>query len=514
MQDAHGRYHGTGWVIDLSADRLGPAARLVTVHEAWHDRLQFTTMYGLLIQVLWAVGQALNSAHETQRADQLLLGAARTHEEFASWMTEQLAGPLLGDLRQAYPTYAEHARRATERVGTHSSDYARMHAINAFYRACMQSAEAAEAASRPLAELSAGSFARSARPDHRLRILAAAVRAQGWGPVATAGRSLTVEDYANEHDRAWEAVARDYYGRCANLLTAGGCPTLPYEGQLLRVEDLHERAVEQVGGPIRLVPASASTEGLQADEDVVLRAMESETVRVRAVQSCTVLDRATAPEELAAGRGTGRHLFLAIRPAARLARLYEPLGAAMPTGPHTAVLRGTTHRGGQRVVTMLDVSDRPPADVCAPGLPIVTNISMRSLADDATRTRWAPLLSTVSSTVLVDLSPTRHLRLWLTGGTHTAQYALVRYQAAEREVTAVIWQLASESGGRSRLHIAVVSPTFPAALEVWIAAQPDLAAVLRRCDELADGHEELLGLTMGHLLAEEGIFDFLAGDAS
>jgi hypothetical protein len=512
MQDAHGRYHGTGWIIDLSADQLGSAARLVTVHEAWHDRLQFTTIYGLLVQVLWAVGQADDSTDAGHRADQLLLGAARTHEEFASWMTEQLAGPLLEQLRLAYPTYAQHARRAADRVGRHANDYARMHAVNSFYRACMQPAEVARAASRPLVEFSASTVPRSARPDHRLRILTTAIRRGGWGQVASNPKARTVQDYATEHDDAWETVARSYYKRCADLLAAAGCPTLPYEGQLAHVDELHRRAIEQAGGTILLVPASASTVGLETDEDIVLRAMESETVRIRPAQPCVVLDLTTPPEELAAGRGEGRHLFLAIRPQARLGRLYLPRDRTLPAAPHVAVLRGTTHHNGQRVVSMLDVGDRTPADLFATGLPVLTSISMRSLADDATRTHWAPLLSTVVSTVLVDLSPTLHLRLWLNDGSHTAEYAVVRYQAAEREVTALIWQLATSSGGRSRLHIAVVSPTFPAALEVWTAAQPALAAAMHRNDELADVNEELLSLTMGHLLAEEGTFDFLAGD--
>src|SRR4051794_22036054 len=125
MREASGRYHGAGWVADLSQGRLGPAARLGTIHQAMHDRLQFTTMYGLLVQVLWAVGDATGEPSWTERADEMLLGAARVHEEFASWMTEQLAGPGISQLRNAYPAYAGHADRATGRADGHNSDYAR-----------------------------------------------------------------------------------------------------------------------------------------------------------------------------------------------------------------------------------------------------------------------------------------------------------------------------------------------------------------------------------------------------
>ena len=109
-----GRYHWGGWTVDLSGDGAG---RMASIHEAWHDRLQFTTIYGLLVQHLWSVGDAAGDPRWTRRGDDLLLGAQRANEEFASVMTEQTSAGLAGRLRADYPLYARHAPRARQRTG-------------------------------------------------------------------------------------------------------------------------------------------------------------------------------------------------------------------------------------------------------------------------------------------------------------------------------------------------------------------------------------------------------------
>ncbi|MFE9958963.1 hypothetical protein [Micromonospora sp. NPDC005299] len=515
MTPAHGRYHGTGWVIDLSQGEVVEADRLTSIHETWHDRLQFTTMYGLLVQVLWSVADASGERGWLKQANTLLAGAVRTHEEFAAWMTEQLAGPALPSLRASYPDYAAHADRARQRLQLTDDPYTLIHALNALYRSCMQPSAIAETIAAdpavPLERMTLASFSRTARPDHRLRVLTARLRTHGWDTVPRDTGLHTVRDYADQDDDAWEEVNRVFYDRCAQLLTEAGCPTLPYEGQLAHVERLHAHAIQTIDRPIRLVPASASSLGHQTDADVVLRSMESEQLRLRAVIPATVADAEAPISSLVSGRGAGRHLFLAIRPSPRVRSAYVLDGAPIPHRRHLALLRSSVADIGRRVV-LLDVTGRAPADFLAVGLPVVTSISMAALSDDEVRERWGPLLTVDRSTVLVDLSPTRHLRLWLTGDSHRLRYALARYQATGRTVIALVWQLHLDAGATSRLHIALVTPAYAAAFEVWLDSHVHLRERTERDDDLTDRHEVLLSMTIGHLLAEEPTFDFQAFD--
>ena len=268
-----------------------------------------------------------------------------------------------------------------------------------------------------------------------MRILTAALQTHGWGAVPRDTGLRTVRDYADQDDDAWEEVNRVFYDRCVHLLTEAGCPTLPYEGQRAHVERLRAHAVATIGRPIRLVPATASTLDHQTDADVVLRSSESEQLRLRAAMPATVVGAETPVGSLVSGRGAGRHLFLAIRPARRVRSAYVLAGDPLSDGRHLALLRSSVADTGRKVV-LLDVTGRPPADLLTAGLPVVTSVSMAALADDEVRKRWGPLLTVDGSTVLVDLSPTRHLRLWLDGNGHRLRYAVTDYRASDRTVVA------------------------------------------------------------------------------
>lgn len=500
-----GRYHWGGWTVDLSGEGAG---RMASIHEAWHDRLQFTTIYGLLVQHLWSVGDATGDPRWNRRGDDLLLGAQRTHEEFASVMTEQTSAGLAGQLRAEYPLYARYADRARQRAGA-ADEYVFLHRVNALYRACMQPEDAVGFA-RHLGELTAAAVPRQARPDHRLAVLTAAVRADGWNAgVQGQGPSRTIRDYADEGDAAWDQASRAAYDWCARLLREQGCPTLPYEGQLEHVEKMNQLAVAAAGGPVRLVPATAATDDREGDTDVVMRAFESETVTFGTPVTWLVADAGTSLSDMVSGRGGGTHLFVCVRPVGRV-----PPEAANGAGADMVLVRSTFRaKDGMLRCAALDVTEAGPDPVLAVGVPVITSISMRSLASKDLRDRWAPLLERHASTVLVDLSLARHLRLWLTGSAARARYGLGRYSARGREAVAIGLRVESPAGS-SRLHLAVVSPSYAAAFEVWLAETPDVGAHATRDDSLLDENEPLITVTMGHLLAEEPRFDFKAGEWS
>lgn len=503
-----GRYHWGGWTVDLSGEG---ARRMVSVHEAWHDRLQFTTIYGLLVQHLWSVGDATGEQLWTKRGDDLLLGAQRTHEEFASVMTEQTSGDLAKMLQGSYPIYTRHADRVRQRVGK-ADAYSFLHRINALYRACMQPADAAGYI-QDLAGVTAAKVARQARPDHRLAVLTAAIKRDGWNDTAKNPDSLrTIGDYATEDDAAWERASRAAYDWCARLLGERECPTLAYEGQLEHAERMNQMAAALAGGPIRLVPASTSANSREGDTDVVMRAFESETITFGTPAPWFRAPADTSPSDMVSGHGSAAHLFVCLRPVGRV----PPAVAALTSDraqPDLVLIRSTIRdENGALQCAAFDVTQAGPDLVLAAGMPVITNLSMRSLASSGLRDRWAPLLRPEMSTVLVDLSLTRHLRLWLADGTAQARYGLGRYSIFGREAVTLGLRIESPTG-YSRLHLAVVSPSYAAAFEVWLAETPEVGGRVTRDDALLDANEPLVTVTMGHLLAEEPQFDFKASES-
>ncbi len=145
------------------------------------------------------------------------------------------------------------------------------------------------------------------------------------------------------------------------------------------------------------------------------------------------------------------------------------------------------------------------------GIPVAASVSMRSLAEASVRRDWAPLLAGGVCTVLVDMPLTRHLRLWTADAGALVRYGLGEYAVGDRRGVCLGLRVETDAGA-SRLHVAVVSPSFAAALEVWLAGTQEVSRRVVRDDELLDEHEVLLSPTMGHLLVEEPFFDFKAGD--
>lgn len=479
------------------------------MHEAWHDRLQFTTLYGLLVQHLWAIGDATGAPDWTNRGNDLLRGAQRTHEEFASVMTEMTSGDLAEAVRADYPRYAQFADRARGRAGE-TDAYTLLHRINAVYRSCMQPADLVDIAT-DLRAVTAASVTRRSRPDHRLEVLTRALAHQGWpdDDAATAETNRTIGDYADEDNNAWERASHATYTHAAALLTDAGCPTLPYEGQLAHVDGLNERAIAAAGRPIRLIAMTASTKGPETDVDVVLRAFESETLSWSPQPPWAAAPPGTL-DDMESGRGADGHLFVAIRPSSRV-DLAHPGLLPQHRPDHVALLR-SVHRDadGSRTVVLRDITADGPDALLAQDTTVIVSISMRSLSQPEVVRRWASVLDPATSTVLMDLSPTRHLRSWLADPDAAARYGLGAYTVVDREAVALGIQVRTPLGA-SRLFLAVVSRSFAAAFEVWLAGSPDVRDRIVRDDTLLDKHESVVSTTVGHLIAEEAFFNFQAG---
>lgn len=275
---------------------------------------------------------------------------------------------------------------------------------------------------------------------------------------------------------------------------------------------LNDRAVTAAGTPIRLIAMTSSTAGPESDVDVVLRAFESETVS----WSPRPPWEASPPgpiDGMKSGRADGTHLFVVIRPASRIEQGYP--GLLPPRGPAHAVLVRSVHANadGTRTIVLRDVTDDGPDALLATSVPVIVSISMRSLAEPEVRQRWAALLDPKTSTVLIDLSLTRHLRSWLTQPDARARYGLARYSVVGREAVVLGLQVDTPHD-TSRLFIAVVSPSFAAAFEVWLTGSPDIGERVERDDALLDQREQLVSTTVGHLIAEEAFFNFQAGGSA
>jgi hypothetical protein len=164
------------------------------------------------------------------------------------------------------------------------------------------------------------------------------------------------------------------------------------------------------------------------------------------------------------------HLFLAIRPRHRVLDQYDTGGTSVPNRDHIALLRCGTPDG----VDLYDVSDTPPQALLALGADIVVSISMKPLAEEGVRAQWSPLLTAQTSTVIVDLRPSRHLTDWLTPAGTSLRYSFIDSETHTDTVRVLVFEVVNSSGRRSRTHLCVVPRLYAAGLQLWFAEAPNL----------------------------------------
>ena len=440
----------------------------------------------------------------------MLAACRQVHEQFATF-TSMVTGHLgLEDLLVEYPAYARHARGALGMVTGIDSSYLQLHAIRAVARACMQPSQlAALSLDVGVSELAFAAIDRTMRPDHRLAMLAGALRQAGWGvPPDPLNRDLPLHEFAEHDDPRFGDVEAWFYSRAAGLLRKVGGPTLDNDAHVPIVAQLHEQAEHETGSSLGYIRGGKRSE--DDDLDVVLSAHESEALELRPALAAAVVASNVPLSALVSGDGADVHLFIALRPAARVAAQYD-LDHRWPDG-HLAMARTVTALAGKRVVVLRDLTDDDPAQLVELGIPILISASWRATADDELMRRWRPLLTIERSTVLCDLPISRHIISWMEGGDRDLEYTIVGVQTRFGVVRALVFRMVSSGGGRSRLHVAICSRTFIRAFDLWVDEHPRFYGRVRRVDDLAEDPSSLIERTLHHLILEERLFDLNAGE--
>jgi hypothetical protein len=495
MREVSGLYHLRGWRVEVGDDAEADEVLVASMHEAMHDRLQMTTLFGCFVALLQESSTRTGDGACLTRAAGLQRASSRVHEEFATWMSAVPFGWGAERLERAFPVYARHLVRAERRVAELRGPYLRMHAVQAAARASMQPLQLAELLEGGTLAADPSLIGHASRPDARLLRLDRALAEHGWGPVAAwegDADDLGPQRFDDAADPGWAELNEAAYSWCRALLDAEGCPTLPYDGHLPAVAALRESL--GIGPDAAATPSSL----------VALMSVESETLVLEDPIPAVVLPAGTPPDDLAAGGPDGRHLFLAIRPRRHVLAQYE-LDGALGAAEHLAVLRCQREDG---TVELLDVTDASPEAIAA-AAPVVVSIAMSSLADDTVRAHWQPLLGRHQATVLCDLRPSANIGGWLADAALALRYGVVGIESRVGTVRLLVFRVedASES---SRIYLAPVSRLYSTGLELWLGETAAIAGRVRRDDAL--GSLPLVHYAAAHILLEERLFNFTSGD--
>ncbi len=444
-----------------------PTDHVVYMHEVHHAALNDMTAWGTALHVYARLPGA------SGRQFKALLTACRTtHESLATFASVEIAsarhGPLT-DVLAVYPTYVPLYESTAGLLAGVTGPGRRQILATALARLCMQTPVLAEIVAAGPDDFRMAAIRDIDRPDSRWnwfarqgpRLPAQAAASADRALVEAFGRAALDSDEPGgdlaqstdrSHDAAWDYWEQAAYQHLRDALAVTQARTLDLNGHQDGTAALLAHVAARYGD-IGVRPAMTADQRLS---DAALASSILQQVRhdlsggdpYRAVL-IQPADTASLAEVLAERPVLGDRpaMIIDVRPAARLAALYQWPGGELPeqlrahAGPVAAV-RVMVDDGepgsavGHAILPAPDDlttlarhwRDRGPLAVCA---------SSSCFADAAWKERWLPVLTTTGSLfVLVDVEPDRFIPAWSRDG---------------REVNAIGVDVDDASGQRTAL---------------------------------------------------------------
>lgn len=509
-----------GWRLHQGAESDGVDARLVSLHELHHDRLQVTTAHGFLTHVL----AALTRNQPDPGWETLLAGvqaaSRRTHEQFATWNSAAMLGLDRAQLASQLPGYVGYYDQVEMLLAGSGTIYLRSHLVTALHRAAMQTDILEHIAARGIDRFALSDLSRDRRPDFRYRVLTQVFSPEKvWAFALTAlvlwggdarwkqlqGGSLREVAFGRELDDVWNDLSRRAYLAVRQALLDADLLTLGYDGHTDHTAVVLQQARDLVGG--RLGVSLMHESPHRADADIAVFSMEGEQLAIRdAPLPAEVVDGGL--EEMVAGEEPYEHIYISVRRRDRVLEQWQLRpGDQLPDDDVIVLARRTVLTDAGRVVELNPLSLHEDLASCP--APAFGDVSMAALGEGGAAAAWAERLGPESSVILLDLQPSHHLQLWLAKPDARLRYAVLNAERSGRTTMVFVVQVV-EGEGRSRLFVSPASDLFVRSIRAWLADR-GLADRAELDLSLIGENDRVLQISLGHLLGEEFVFDFLAG---
>lgn len=509
-----------GWRLHQGVESDGIEARLVSLHELHHDRLQVTTAHGFLTHVLAALTRDQPDGEWRALLAGVQAASRRTHEQFATWNSVAMLGLDRAALAAQLPGYVSYYDQVEMLLAGSGTIYVRSHLVTALHRAAMQTDVLAHIAEHGVANFMVSDLSRDRRPDYRYRVLSRAFTPEKvwafallavtvWGDDPRwphlQGQALQEVTFGPELDDVWNDLNQRAYEKVRQALHDADLPTLGYDGHIEHTAAVLEQAREIAGGRLGVSLMQESPD--RADADTAIFSMEGEQLAIRETPlPASIVSSGLA--EMVAGEDPYEHIYVSVRRRDRLLQQWRlGPGDRLPEDDIIALARRTVVTDDSRVVELRALNHVD--DLLSSSRPVFGDVSMSALGECDVAASWAERLGPERSVVLLDLQPSHHLRLWLSEPGTRLRYAVMNAERSGRTTMVFIVQV-RDGEARSRLFVSPASDLFVRSIRAWLADR-GLADRADLDPSLISENDQVLQISLGHLLGEEFAFDFLAG---
>jgi len=509
---------------------------MASLHEAYHGFLNDSTAFGTLLHM---VGQLCRELTDELRyatlLDALIDQAVEVHESYATYVSLFLVGRGRPDitLLDPYPTYTGHFAAAEDLARSMPNPVLRFQLVQSVVRAAMQSDCLRNFVSEPPSEWSAAWVKPVEHPNARFDLLRSAPlladfaeHFRSWSASQSNEQLREILDARGfeGYDKLIEArmdVATDtigmvFYDFFRDYLRASGYSCLDFNGHqaltnsVLATVDAFLPS-ERRGRSMRAAPEGSVLEDLLvgfADERLVV-------TPGRVPGSWFWLD--TLPDDLWGKLVVGAtpHTLITVRPWVRVCNQYEfgdvSIEPSDDCGAVVALRRMVVEDGRPTIIEHALV--RTPAQLkhlislLEDKGPVLASCSMSVLTSPKWTDRWWSVIETVGFTsVLVDLNPFVHLRTWASQDSFDTIFTVINMTDRDRKHVVFIF---SPETDEKLTFVAPCSSIISSALKVELSRLNVKGQRFREDSTVLN--QDLLSLTLSHLLREEPWFDFSAG---
>jgi len=541
-----GAFDHISWSVRLLGDTTAsPVSRLISLHESLHSDLNSNTAYGMILSIYAYL--AVNTAiPQFQKSLQCLVRRCLiTHEVFATYlsvlivsMTKGNDKPKSRELLKDYPMYLKFYDEGKRLCRGFSGGYLRYHSVTTCLRVCMQTTMLKHLLNIGLKDFNISEsydfpdrildiIKRKVSPKFWEQTLLSAKEAAqdlpGWDVIMKSESDDTYyhKAFSHDYDDTSHFIMNYFHDSLKAMLQNEGIIVLSYDGHIDFVSQLMEQAYA-------IVP-------FEKAKKKILKAKETDTPEELSVFNFQYERLVLYPyqikafiselddmpvknwNELSAGAAPDEHFFIISRMCSDFTQHYEFSKKDMnflasQNDPAVCLRRSGINNEGERIVELFIL--KSPEQLIRLSdfeLPLISNISMVSLAADEWFTRWYDVLWTYSyPTVLFNLPPFRHFNSWSKQRAFNVKYGSINIDFGENKYTVFACQ--PQTKKLRSIFFAPCSSIVNSAFVYYLTELIENKEVFVREDDFIYESARNLNIAIGHLFREECYFDFNSGN--
>lgn len=540
-----GSFNHANWQVSLSGDTTSSVSRLVTLHESLHSDLNDSTAFGTILHVYAYIVRNLDEQHYVNILNRLVYGCRTTHECFATYLsvliltntTESELSSL--EIIKDYPDYLPYYQTAEFLCEGFKGGYLKYHAVSVSLRICMQGDAIKKLLDIGIEKFKISNFRHMDFPDTILNAVKAIVvddywekvlldaytespDLDGWDIVFASenDKSLYTKATSSEYDYISKYLMHYFYNRLLQDLSQKGIVVLAFDEHLNYIDEMLNIANEMLPNSSKSIRPLYANNNRYSDESLVVHNFQYERFYVASDPiEAKIYNIKEVPKDdwkhLSSGDKEHEHFFIVSRYMNYLQEQYliKNIDTGMEVDSHMPQIflrrSAIDENTNQRMVELFLIEKMNTLNELHekfPNIPIVSNISMATLADDDWFSLWYNDIWSYSEvSILFDLSPFLHFDVWQEKDEFDIHYFTITIEVDQKKYYVFVCM---PQTSLKNIYLIPCSSVVGSSFVYYIRELMKNNSRFIESKDFLIENQWIINVSLGHLFREEYFFDF------